>query len=178
MTKRPLDYYLLWAVALLSLLINVGLGYSLLVARAKAAQGAQTAAQAVAALRAASIDYPVHIQQSLPVSLTLPIHTTVSVPISVTLPIDTQFSFTLHTLVGDFPVNLPLQAMVPVHVQPEVPVNLTVPVSTTVPVSLDVPIHIDVGSTALGQSLGPMQSYLEQLTAELQANPFLAIMPR
>ena len=71
MTKRPIDYYLLWGVALLSLLINLGFGYALLVARSKAGQGAQTAAQAVAALRASTIDYPVHIEQSLPVSLTI-----------------------------------------------------------------------------------------------------------
>jgi hypothetical protein len=178
MTKRPIDYYLLWGVALLSLVINLGFGYALLVARSKAAQGAQTAAQAVAALRASTIDYPVHIEQSLPVSLTIPIHETLSVPISATLPIDTQFSFTLHTLIGDFPVNVPLQAMVPVHVQTQVPVNLSVPVSTTVPVAFDVPVHIDLASTSLGQAMAPWQAYLEELAAELQANPFLAIMPR
>jgi hypothetical protein len=57
-------------------------------------------------------------------------------------------------------------------------VNLSVPVSTTVPVALDVPVHIDLASTSLGQAMAPLQAYLEALAAELQANPFLAIMPR
>jgi len=178
MTKRPFDYYLLWGVALLSLLINAGLGYALLTARAAAAQGAQTAAQAVGSLRASSIDTSVHIDQTLPVSFTVPFRATLSIPISTTLPIDTQFSFSLHTLVGDFPINLPFQTVVPVHFQQEVPVNLTVPVSATVPVALDVPVHIDLGATSLGQSLAPMQAYLEKLAAELQANPLVTIIPR
>jgi hypothetical protein len=176
--KRALDYYLLWGVALLSLLFNAGLGYALFAARAKAAEGARIAAQAVAALRTSTIDYPVHIEQTVPVSLTVPFHTTLSAPVSVTLPINTQLNFTLHTLVGDLPVNVPFQAVVPVHFQQEVPVNLTVPVSATVPVALDVPVHIDIAATSLGQALSPTQAYLDNLAAELQANPILTIIPR
>ena len=178
MTKRPFDYYLLWVVALLSLLINAGLVYGLMWARQQAAQGAQTAAEAVAALRSASLEYTVHLDQSLPVSLTVPFNTTIRVPISTTLPIDTEFSFSLHTLLGDFPVNLPVHAEVPVNMTSQVPVNVAVPISTTVPVALDVPIKIDVARTSVGQSLGPTQTYLEKLAADLRVNPFIDLLPR
>ena len=178
MTKRPLDYYLLWFIVLLSLAINAGLVYALVVARARAAEGAQMAAQALKSLRASSFDYSAHIEQTLPVSLTIPFNTSVTVPISVTLPINTDFSFTISILGQDFPVNLPIHANVPVNVEPQVPVHLSVPISTTVPVVLDVPVHIDLGQTALGQSLEPTQMYLEKLAADLQKNPFLEIVPR
>ena len=178
MTKRPFDYYLLWGVALLSLVINAGLIYGVVVARQRAAEGVQTAAEAVSALRSASLEYNVHVDQSLPVSLTVPFNTTVNVPISTTLPIDTQFSFSLHTLLGDFPVNLPVHAEVPVNLTSKVPVNLVVPISTTVPIALDVPIKIDVGQTSLAKSLGPTQTYLEKLAADLKVNPFLELVPR
>jgi hypothetical protein len=177
-TKRPFDYYLLWVVALLSLLINAGLVYGLMLARQRAAEGAQTAAEAVASLRAASVSYTVHIDRSLPVALTVPFNTTVRVPISTTLPIDTEFSFSLHTLVGDFPVSIPVHAQVPVNLVSEVPVNLSVPISTTVPVVLDVPIKLDLAQTALGPSLGPTQTYLEKLASDLKVNPFVDLVPR
>ena len=178
MTKRPLDYYLLWCMVWLSLLLNAGLIYVLVVVRQKAGDGAQVAAQTVAALRTSSFDYTVHVEQSLPVSLTIPFDTVVNVPISTTLPIDTQFSFSLHTLVGDFPVNIPVQALVPVNLVSQVPVHLAVPISTTVPVVIDAPIHIDLGQSVFGTSLGPTQTYLERMAAELKGNPFLAILPR
>jgi len=176
--KRPLDYYLLWIVTLVLLVVNAGLVYALLAARTKAAEGAATAAQAVAAFRTGTVETTVHIEQTLPVSLTVPFRTTLTVPISVTLPVDTQLSFTLHTIVGDLPVNVPFQTTLPVHFQQSVPVAFSVPVSTTVPVSFDVPVRIDVGATSLGQALAPTQSYLENLATELQANPIVTIIPR
>jgi hypothetical protein len=177
-TKRPFDYYLLWGVALLSLLINAGLVYTLVVARGRAGDGVQTAAEAVSALRVATVDYTVHIDQTLPVSLTVPFNTTVNVPINTTLPIDTEFSFSLHTLVGDFPVNIPVHALVPVNLVTQVPVHLEVPIRTTVPVVFDVPIKLDMGQTPLGEVLGPTQVYLEKLAVDLKANPFVDWMPR
>jgi hypothetical protein len=178
MTKRPVDYYLLWGLVILSLAVNAGLVYALVGARAKAAEGAQMAAEAVKSLRGASFDYTAYIEETLPVSLTLPFNTSIAVPISVTLPINTEFSFTIHTFFGDFPVNIPVNANVPVNVQPVVPVRVNVPVSTTVPVVFDVPVHIDLEKTDVGKSLAPTQAYLERLAADLKKNPFLAIVPR
>jgi hypothetical protein len=177
-TKRPFDYYLLWVVALLSLLVNAGLVYALDRARQKAVDGAQTAARAVESFRNSTLDYTVHVDRTLPVSLTVPFKTTVNVPISTTLPIDTEFGFSLHTLVGDFPVNIPVHAVVPVNLVSQVPVDLSVPISTTVPVVFEVPIKVDVARTALGDALGPTQLYLEKLAADLKANPFIELVPR
>ena len=178
MTKRPIDYYVLWGVAALSLVINLGLIYALLEARQRAGNGAQTAALAVAALRASAVDYTVRVDRTLPVSLTVPFKTTVRVPISTTLPIDTEFGFSLHTVVGDFPVSIPVHATVPVNLVSEVPVQLAVPISTTVPVVFDVPVRIELAQTSLGEALGPTQVYLEQLAVDLRADPWAGLWPR
>ena len=170
-TSRPFDYWLLWFIALLSLAANAGLIGVLLVVRQQAGAGAARAAQAVGGLREASIDYSVHVQQSLPISLTLPLSTTVSVPISATVPIDTEITVPLNTPLGTFHVTVPVKTTIPVDIQPAVPIRLTVPVSTTVPVVLDVPIHLALADTVLGQSLSGAQSYLEALAAQLGASP-------
>ena len=172
MTKRPLDYYLLWLIALVAL----GIGITLLIAlgevRARAAAGLQTAAGAVRALRGSSIDYVFRLEQTLPVSLTVPFSTTIIVPINAALPIDTEFKITLRTPLGDYPVNVPVQSTVPINMQTSVPVRLAVPISTSVPISLSLPIRINLSQTTLGASLDQMESYLATLAAELQAGPF------
>ena len=93
-----------------------------------------------------------------------------SVPINVDLPVDTAFNLTLRTALGDFPVTVPVQAVVPVNVEPQVPVRMSVPVSATVPLALDVPVRLALGQTAFGKSMEGMQAYLEQLAVELEAS--------
>jgi hypothetical protein len=168
--SRPLDYWLLWLVALASLAANLWLITTLLGVRRQAGQGALTAARAVGDLRQSSIDYQVHVQQFVPIVLSVPISQTVKVPINTTLAIDTEATIPLETPIGTFPITIPIRAAVPVALQPEVPLRLTVPVSTTVPVELDVPIHLAIADTALGESLGRAQQSLTSLASQLGAS--------
>jgi len=170
--SRPLDYWLLWLVALLSLAVNVWLIRTLLIVRRQAGGAADRAAQAIGALRNSSIDYTVSVEQDVPVSLILQVNTTVHVPIHTQLPINTQVTVPLETPLGQIPLAFPVQTIVPVNLDPEVPINATVPVSTIVPVALEVPIHLALSDTAFGQSLSDAQGYLERLAVELQRSPF------
>ena len=163
---RPFDYWLLWFIALISLAINLWLINTLLGVRRQAGEGAALAAQAIGDLRQSSIDYQVHLEKSLPVSLTVPISQTLNVPINTTLPINTEATIPLKTPIGTFPITIPIQATVPVNLQPSVPIRLSVPISTTVPVVIDVPIHIAVSDTGLGESLARTQASLEALAAQ------------
>lgn len=171
MSQRPFDYWLLWIVALGSLAVNAWLVRLLADVRRQAGEGAVSAAQAVGDLRQSSIDYQVHVEQSLPVTLSVPISETLSVPISATLPVNTQVTIPLKTPLGTFPITIPIQTTVPVNLQPKVPIRLTVPVSTTVPVVLDVPIQIQIADTALGDSLAAAQHSLETLAVQWGAFP-------
>jgi hypothetical protein len=172
MTRRPMDYYLLWIVALLSLCIGAALIFTLGAVRGRAVDGLRTAADAVRVLRGSSIDYVVRVEQSLPVSLTVPFSTTLLVPINTTLPLDTEFKLTLRTPLGDYPVNVPVQSSVPINMQTSVPVNLSVPISASVPIALSLPVRINLSQTALGASLEQMEGFLSALATELQASPF------
>ena len=140
--RRPIDYYLLWVVALVSLGLNIYLVFVLAQARQQVANAARSAAAAVGQLRGAAIDDSVPIQESLPVSFTVAYRQTMSIPISMTVPIDTQVTVVLKTPIGNFPLTVPVKTTVPINLNPEVPLSLSVPVSVNVPISLTVPIHV------------------------------------
>ena len=164
-TRRPVDYYVLWAVAIISLALNLYVINILLQARKQVAQAASSAASAVSQLNSAAIDYSVPISQTLPVSFTVAYRQTFSVPISVTLPIDTQVQVTLNTPIGDFPINVPVKTTVPVNLNPQIPLSLSVPVSVSVPISFSVPIHLALSDTTLGSSLNGAVDYLNNVAA-------------
>ena len=170
MNARPHGHVLLWLVVLALVVVNAGLVAALLSVRAQAGEGARAAAQAVAALRGSTIDYTVRLDQSLPVSFTVPLSATLIVPINADLPIDTEFTLSLRTGFGDFPVTLPVKATVPVRMEQQVPVRMSVPVSASVPVALDVPVHLALAQTAFGRSLEGIQAYLEQAADGLQGS--------
>ena len=169
MTKRPFDYWLLWLVALISLAVNIWLINTLLVARRQVGEAAASAARSVEALRAASIDYTVHVEQSMPLSLTVPLSTTVTVPFNLQLPVNTEVTVPLKTILGTFDLNIPIKTTIPVNIQTQVPVQTTVPISATVPVVLDVPIHISLTDTSLDAALAEVQTYLEKVSTSLQS---------
>lgn len=172
MFKRSWDYWVLWVVALLALGLNLALINVLLQVRQQAAEGATTAARAVRDLRESVITYTVHIEQSLPVSLTVPFSANVNVPFSTTLPIATDVTIPLETPFGQIPINVPIRTTVPISLSAKIPVNITVPISTSVPVVLDVPIKLELGKTDFGQALQSVQTYLENAASKLRANPF------
>ncbi len=167
LTPRPLDYYLLWAVALVSLGLNLYLVNTLLQARRQAGQAASAAAAAVGSLVDSAIDYPVELHQALPISLTVDYRQTLVIPISVTLPISTEVTVPLRTPIGDFPITVPVVTTIPVRLSPAVPLSLSLPVSTSVPIDVTFPIHLELKATALGASLASAQVYLQDLADNL-----------
>ncbi len=170
---RTLDYYLLWLVALVSLILNVVIIRALLDARLQVGQAAGQAAQAVGQARASAIDYQVEINENLPISMTLHYEDTILVPISTTLPIDTNISVPLETPFGAIPLNFPVKTTIPVRIRPEVPLSVALPVSVTIPVNVVVPIHVELADTPLGASLHEAEQYLLDVAAQLgNPNPF------
>jgi hypothetical protein len=165
--QRPIDYYLLWAIALVSLGLNLYLVNVLLQARKQLAHAASSAATAVGQLRGAAIDYAVPISETLPVSFTVAYHQSISVPISVTLPINTQVTVALNTPLGTWPITVPVKTTIPVSLNPQVPLSLSVPVSISVPISLTVPIHLAISDTPLGDSLNSAADYFNSVSAGL-----------
>jgi hypothetical protein len=172
--KRPIDYYLLWLLAIVSLVINVYLIQIMLQARQQVGLAASSAALAVDGLRTTSLDYTVPIRETLPVSFTVSYRQNITVPISTTIPINVQLTVPLKTPIGTFPINVPVVTDIPINLQPTIPLSLSVPVSITVPIAVDVPIHIDLSQTALNKSLLEAKQYLNDVAAGLGVAPAVA----
>jgi hypothetical protein len=172
--KRPIDYYLLWLLVIVSLAINVYLIRVLLQAREQLGLAASSAAVAVGSLRTTSLDYTVPIRETLPVSFTVAYRDNFVVPISTTIPINVQLTVPLRTPLGTFPINVPVVTDIPINLRPSIPLSLAVPISVTVPISVDVPIHIDLGTTALNDSLLGAEQYLIDVAAGLGVTPVVS----
>ncbi len=169
-TSRPLDYWLLWIVAVAALALNLYLINTLLQVRAQAGLAAAQAADAVGQIRDARIEYTVNVDQVIPVDVTVPISRTITVPISNTIPISTVVTIPLEIPgFGTRNLTLPIRTELTLRLQQTIPVSLTVPINAEVPVQLTVPIAIDVADTAFGPQLSDGQAYLDSLAAELGA---------
>lgn len=162
-TSRSFDYWLLWGVALTSLVINVVLITVLLNVRRQVADGITRAADMVGNLQGVVIEYTVQIDREVPINTVVPIKTTLSVPFQANVPINTQVSIPLDTPLGSFPLNFPIQTNVPISLTAQVPIDAEFPVQTMVPIKLDVPIRIPLGDTGLGTALTEAQTTLREL---------------
>lgn len=168
--KRPLDYYLLWIVAVISLGLNVVIIVSLLNVRRQAAVAFGEAAQTVANLKSSTIEYVVPIDNEIPVAMDVPVKFTVTVPINQTIPIDTTVKVPIELpIVGQRVIDVPISTRIPVNLTVEVPIDKTLPVNMTVPVNLDVPIKIRIADTPLAQTLGDVELILIGLSEEMGA---------
>lgn len=178
MTQRPLDYWLLWVVALVSLGLNLALINTLSEARAQLAVGAQQAARAVGQVRASTITYTVRIDQSLPVSATVPFYRTFRVPVNDVFRIDTVVNVPFQTPFGSFPIAVPLQTSVPISFEVAVPIEAEIPVFTVVPVNLAIPVVIRIRETELGAALGAAETFLAEVGDSLSDVPPPTPTPR
>lgn len=177
-SARPLDYWLLWVIALTSLALNALLINTLLGARRQVAEAIGVVAQGLGELRAARFTYVVQVDQEVPVDLNVPIRDTLRVPIDTVVPFNTQLQVPIELpFLGTRIVNVPVQTTVPVQLDLEVPLNLDVPISATVPVRFALPVQISLADTPLDAALAQPQSYLDDLAAELRANPLLRPTP-
>jgi hypothetical protein len=169
---RPIDYWLLWLVALGSLALNVWLINTLLTirqqidqARLGAAQGLTEAASGVAQMSLGAFDYNVEVNDSVPINILVPISETLPVPVSDTIKINSAAVADIP-LLG--PTSIPFSVNVPLDLKVSVPVSMTVVVSDTIPVHFFVPVHINLDDTPLGGLKTEIQGYLLEAARQLQ----------
>jgi hypothetical protein len=162
---RSFHYRALWAIAIVSFLLNFALIYGLLSARASAARQVTEAADSLAAVRLDPFELPVNVDESLPISMTVPFSDTFLVPISQTIPVSLSVLFEdnievpiqeiihINTIVfvpvqvipGLPPANIeiPIITDIPIDLFVEVPVSKTIPISTSIPVVFDVEVPVN-----------------------------------
>lgn len=152
-------YRLLWVVALLALLLNLALFTALLNFRWQARRQVQEANAFLRTIEISDFDLPVHVDQSLALSMTVPFSDTFVVPISATVPVSTSVLFEdnitvpINTVIPvnttvNVPVDVPLVGRVdlPFPITTNIPVNLTVnvPIRREIPVRTDIPVDLVV----------------------------------
>jgi hypothetical protein len=167
---RPLDYWLLWIVAVAALVLNLYLIYTLLQVRAQAGSVAAQAAVAVGDLRDASFNYQVQVRDSVPVNVEVPISRTVTLPISATVPISTVVQVPVEIpVIGQRVLAVPIRTIIPIQLEQRIPISLTVPVNASIPVEIDIPIAIEIADTPLSGQLEQAQDYLNDAALQLGA---------
>ncbi len=119
-----------------------------------------------------TIEFPVKIDQTIPVETEVVIDRTVQVPIKTTIPINQSFDTTIKvdTPLGKIPLNVtvPVDVDVPVDLTVDIPIHETVPIKDEIPVKLDVPVRIDVSQTELKDLTDSIAAGLESLQDMLE----------
>lgn len=168
--RRPLDYWLLWLVALASFGFNLYLVRLYLDLRSQAAEQLVSIVEMVGEFRRSSFEYTLSVDEQLPVSATVPVNFNVQVPIEHSLPISTNVTIPIETFLGTYRFNAPIYTTIDVNFDIEVPINETIDFATTVPVQFDVPVAIAFADTPLGPVLDKVYYKLIELAGALGAS--------
>ena len=114
-----------------------------------------------------TLEFPVKIDQTIPIDTEVVIDRTVQVPIKTTIPINQSFDTTIQvdTPFGKIPIDVtvPVDVDVPVDLTVDIPIKETVPIKDEIPVKLDVPVKIDVSQTELKELTDSIAAGLESL---------------
>jgi prefoldin subunit 5 len=114
-----------------------------------------------------TIEFPVNIDQTIPIDTEVVIDRTVQVPIKTTIPINQSFDTTIQvdTPFGKIPldVTVPVDVDVPIDLTVDIPIKETVPIKDEIPVKLDIPVKIDVSQTELKELTDSIAAGLESL---------------
>jgi len=170
----PPGYLLLWILTVVSLIVNIVLIRSLLLARRIAVQSVHDSIEVLNGLQHQVINYNVVVDQNLPVKADIPIHTTVPVVIKDTLPINTTVTVTVPGL--GIPVPIPISTTVPIDKQFNITIDKTFPLETEIPVHFEVPIVFAIEQSGLYATLEETKARLVILESSLNA-PLLPFLP-
>ena len=165
----PTGYGLLWIIAILSLLLNIGLIAGAVYVLNQTSQQLSAAADTVAESKLSNFDIPVAINETIPVSFTVsykdefnvpidtsvPVRTsvefreTVSFAINEVIPVDTDVQLSLQLpfpINQSIPINIPIKTDIPVNLNIDVPLNYDIPIETDIPVNLtvDIPVETEI----------------------------------
>ncbi len=155
---------LLWAIALLSLAINLALLAAIAAGVMAVRTIARDSADQLQALAEGSLETPVHVNQSIPISLTVPFSYETEIAIAQNVPIKTTVSFKQEIpLLGEIPINVPIDLSIPVNMKVPISIKRDIPISTVVPVQLDVIATTRFAGTVLQARLNALAAVLRRL---------------
>lgn len=170
--RRPFDYWLLWVLVIVSLVVNAVLIRIMLDLQATAqslmadaATGALAVADGVLSVREAVFEYNVEIDESIPVEFDVPVQFTVPVVIDETIPVNTSVATRIPVL--NLPINVPISTNIPVQLEIDVEIDQTIEIRESVPVRFTVPVVIAVAETPFATELDNAYDGLVGLAEDL-----------
>lgn len=156
-TRPSWHYLLLWLIAVASFILNAYLFWQLNGLRTRARQEVANAGELLDGVELESYELPVHVDETIPISITVPFSDTFHVPISTTVQVSDEVPFEdnievpINTVIPiNTTVSVPIPAIgnieIPIPIVTSIPVNMEVdvPISRTIPVELDIPVNLMV----------------------------------
>ncbi len=170
---KPIAYYILLILVLLSLALNVVVLGGLWTARTMVVEALDASLETMAGLEGETFATTVRVQQSVPVRAEVPFQRELNVPINLSVPISEEITFRetlqipVNTLVGTYNVRVPISTSLPISltipINTEVPIAVsdTFPISTQIDSDIALPVAIRIADT-------PLVEYLKQIRETLQ----------
>jgi hypothetical protein len=154
----------LWALAIFSFILNILVIGVLVIVFISGRQVAAGLADQIDAFSQQTINYSLHITQTVPVHTNVPFSQTMTVPFNVNVPISTTVKVSKEIpVVGQITFDVPIQAEVPVSLSIPIEISRTIGVNADVPLSLDVPLQIPLKDTSLKAALDGIVKALNSL---------------
>lgn len=124
---------------------------------------------ALASLPGQTVEVPIRIQETFPISAQIPIREEFAVPIHTVLPISTDVEVPLNIpVLGERRITIPIQADVPIHVEVVVPISKTVDLETSLAVDLRVPVRIDLDALGIEGLVEGVDARLAEVERQLR----------
>ena len=153
----------LWALALVSLFLNIALAVLLVVIVLSARQFASDTADALSDVGNQDINYTFRLNQTVPVRAEVPFTQDIIVPISQSINVDTVVTVSRELpVIGVIDLDVPIQASIPVQFDVPIVVSRTFPVSAEVPLNLEIPLNIRISET-------PFKATIDSVVRSLKA---------
>ena len=164
---------LLSALSLLISLAALALGglayYKASLLRRGMLEAVTQARAALTTLPGQTVEVPIRIQKTFPISAQIPIREEFEVPIHTTLPISTEVAIPLNIpLLGERQISVPIRADVPIHVEVVIPISRTLSVETALAVDLEVPVQIDLEALGIEGLLEGLDARLAEVERQLR----------
>lgn len=148
--SRPSAPAALWALALVSLLLNLALGALIVFVVVWARQFAADTADALIAVGDQDINYTLRLNQTVPVRADVPFAQSVVVPINQTINVNTVVTVSRELpVIGVIDLDVPIRASIPVNFEVPITIDQTFPISADVPLNMEIPLSIRVNETPL-----------------------------
>jgi hypothetical protein len=165
MQERPGSASALWrALVVVSFIVNILVVVALVLIFASTRRVAANLADRLDDFSHQTINYSLHITQTVPVHTDVPFSQTLVVPFNLDVPVSTTVVVSKEIpVVGVVAFDVPIQASVPVSLSVPIEVSRTIRVDAEVPLSLDVPLQVPLQDTSLKSALDDVIGVLNQV---------------